>query len=67
LPFVFSVLIYINDRFQEFVILGSSLGKLLDKRIQDALGLSAISLGSIAVEIRQPLGRRALKERIDDF
>ena len=62
LPCFFSGLVDINDRLQEFVF-RFLLGKLLNKRVQNALGLSAIFLGSIAVEVRYLLGRR--NEKID--
>ena len=48
----------VDYRLQEFVVFGLGLRELLNERVEDALGLLAV-LGSIAVEICQPLGRRA--------
>jgi hypothetical protein len=41
-----------------FAVFGFGLGKLVDKRVQDALGIPAIFLCSVAVEIRQLRGCR---------
>jgi len=60
----FSVLVDINGRLQE--LSGLSLSKLLDERVQNALGISAVFLGPIAVEVCQFLGCRIGKEIIDD-
>jgi len=64
LPRFFSSFVDINDRLQEFVF-RLRLGKLLNKRVQNALGLSAIFFGSITVEVRQLLACRIPKEIID--
>ena len=52
LPLRIPLLVNIEDRLQELVF-GWSLRKLLNKRAQNALGISAAFLGSIAVEVRQ--------------
>ena len=66
LPPFLPVQVDIDYWFQEVILFGLGLGKLLNERVQDALGLSAAFLGSIAVEIRQFLRRRVGEERIDD-
>jgi len=62
LPCCFSGFVDINDGLQEFAF-RRRLGKLLNKRVQNALGLSAIFLCSMAVEVRYLLGLR--NEKID--
>jgi len=49
---VLPVLVNIEDQCKELVF-GWGLRKLLNKRAQNALGISATLLGSIAVEVRQ--------------
>ena len=69
MPFFLPVQVDFDYWLQEFVLFGlsPSLGKLLNERVQDALRFSTVFLGSITVEIRQLLGRRIRKERIDDY
>ena len=52
LPCHLPVLVNIENRREELAF-GLSLRKLLDKCAQNALGISATFLGSIAVEVRQ--------------
>jgi len=51
LPHFFSLLVDIDGRLQE--PFGLSLSKLLDERVQNAAGISAVLLGPIAVEVCQ--------------
>jgi len=68
LPMLFPIAIQIDNRFREIASLfGLSLGKLVNERIQDALRIAAGFLVSTAIEVRQFLRRRNVRqERIYD-
>jgi len=51
LPLILPFLVNIED-WREELVFACSLRKLLNKSAQDALGISATLLGSIAVEVR---------------